>query len=449
MSQAGILNVNGGGGGGSPIMTETGNSGGPVPPTANNLNVVGTGTTTVVGNPGTSTLTITPTAGGYPITPYVVGPLGIAGYQTIQAGLNAANAAGGGSVYVMPGTYNESLTLFGNTDVVGNPGNSDAATSGNSVIINGVHTPPTTGSFTFANVQLQSATHIFNSAAAGSAELILINVSCAITNGYTFNLPNWTGPLVTYNLGEASVNNGMVNNNGGAICFFISATHGAGTLNSMITSGTVFMQEVDLKCPWTANTGTAITCDYCIFSQPVTLAGTSSGLFDWSRFSTGSSAAIVMSSSGAIKLMNSVIDTSANPAISGAGAGTISTSACTFTQNSNWAGTLSASYLSNNAVNSISNYNLLPNAAIYTAIASDYYISVPSNLAPITVLLPNAPSTNRIFIIKDKAGNASANNISISTPSGTVQIDGQTIYKLTSNFESVSVVFNGTSYEVF
>lgn len=58
MSQAGITNIAGGGGGGSPILTLTGNTGGAVPPTANNVNIVGTGSVSVAGNPGTSTLTI-------------------------------------------------------------------------------------------------------------------------------------------------------------------------------------------------------------------------------------------------------------------------------------------------------------------------------------------------------------------------------------------------------
>lgn len=56
MSQAGALNGNGGGGG-SNVQTLTGNTGGAVPPTANNINTVGTGSITVAGNAGTSTLT--------------------------------------------------------------------------------------------------------------------------------------------------------------------------------------------------------------------------------------------------------------------------------------------------------------------------------------------------------------------------------------------------------
>lgn len=58
MSQAGIINVAGGGGGGSPVNTLTGNNAVAVPPTANNINIVGTGAVSVQGNAGTSTLTI-------------------------------------------------------------------------------------------------------------------------------------------------------------------------------------------------------------------------------------------------------------------------------------------------------------------------------------------------------------------------------------------------------
>lgn len=60
MSQAGIAVSSGGGG--SSVQTITGNSGGAVPPTANNINLVGSGGVTVSGNPGTSTLTITTSA---------------------------------------------------------------------------------------------------------------------------------------------------------------------------------------------------------------------------------------------------------------------------------------------------------------------------------------------------------------------------------------------------
>lgn len=66
MSQAGLINFSGGGGPGTPVQTLTGDSGGAVSPTANNINVIG-GTSsantdfgiTNIGTPGTSTIAFT------------------------------------------------------------------------------------------------------------------------------------------------------------------------------------------------------------------------------------------------------------------------------------------------------------------------------------------------------------------------------------------------------
>lgn len=276
------------------------------------------------------------------ITPYIVSAAGIvngASYSTIQSALDAASISGG-IVYVQPGTYTENLTLYANTEVVGTPGNSDAGTAGNTVIISGVHTPPATGSFTFANVRLASATHIFSSAAAGSAALILENCFVAITNGFIFNLANWTGDLVVYNLGDGSTNNGVVTNAGGSTCFFISATLGAGTGQTMSTTGTVVMQEIVLNCPWSAATGTTIACDYVIFSRAVTAANNSTGTFNWCRFSPGAVAAFTMSSSGSVAINNSIVNSSNNPAIAGAGAGTLTLADVTFLDNQAFAATV-------------------------------------------------------------------------------------------------------------
>lgn len=58
MSQAGIINLAGGGGGGSPVNTLTGDSGGAIPPTANNINILGSSGIVTTGSPGISTITI-------------------------------------------------------------------------------------------------------------------------------------------------------------------------------------------------------------------------------------------------------------------------------------------------------------------------------------------------------------------------------------------------------
>lgn len=375
MSQSGVLTVSTGGG--TTIETITGNSGGPVPPdAAHNFNLTANTTTglNTVGNAGLNTINIiasqastsqfgtiktatqaqvlagtdtnnavtSGTLSPMLITKYVVGTG--AAYTTIQSALDAANAAGGGVIYLRPGTYTENLTLYGNTQIVGTLGNSDAGTTGNTAVIVGVHTPPLTNSFTFANTRLESATDIFNSNAAGSSSIVLLDVLIKITNGYLFNLPNWTGVFVSYNVGDISTNNGMVNNTGGATCFFVSATHGQGTANTMVTSGPVIMQEIDFDCPWNAGSGTQIACDYNIFTQNVTCSGNSTGNFSNCKFLTGTSQALTMNSSANVILEHSIIETSNNPAIGGNGAGTLTIADVTYHNNKAIAGTVTTGY---------------------------------------------------------------------------------------------------------
>ncbi len=85
----------------------------------------------------------------------------------------------------------------------------------------------------------------------------------------------------------------------------------------------------------------------------------------------------------------------------------------------------------------------------YTATATDLYISCDSTAGPIKILLPNTPTTYREFIIKDRTGQSSLNNISVTTPGGSVTIDGETTYTLADNRSSIQLIFNGTNYEVY
>jgi len=106
------------------------------------------------------------------------------------------------------------------------------------------------------------------------------------------------------------------------------------------------------------------------------------------------------------------------------------------------------------SVGLVNNGSLIVNRIVtsttpYVALSSDYYISVNSTGAIKTVQLPNAPTTNRVFVIKDFAGTAAAFNITVTTVGGVVLIDGAATYVLTTNYQSIQLIFNGTSYEVF
>ncbi|MDP1614456.1 MAG: hypothetical protein Q8L68_01525, partial [Methylococcales bacterium] len=86
----------------------------------------------------------------------------------------------------------------------------------------------------------------------------------------------------------------------------------------------------------------------------------------------------------------------------------------------------------------------------YTVTSTDYFLSVSTSSAAITITLPDSTSTGRVFVIKDRTGNAATNNITIQAVNpGSVTIDGFNNYKLNTRYESVNVIFDGSNYEIF
>lgn len=85
----------------------------------------------------------------------------------------------------------------------------------------------------------------------------------------------------------------------------------------------------------------------------------------------------------------------------------------------------------------------------YVVLATDDFLGVNSSSASITIKLPNAPVTGRVYIIKDSTGSAATHNITVTTVGGTDDIDGATSYVINANYEAISVLFDGTNWEVF
>lgn len=277
--------------------------------------------------------------GGNFISQYVVDATGVDGqYKTIQAAVTAANAAAGGHVFIRPGTYTEDLTLYDNVFVMG--------TNAFNTTITGVHTPPAAGNISFKNLTLTSATHIFNSAAAGTTNIEIQICDINVTNGYLFNLLNWTGTLTCDDMGSLGTNDGFVNNTGGATLFITDASLGAGTGNTFVASaGTFTMYNGRIVCPGTF--GGAATVNISMGSRlqgTITTADTATVNILNSEFSTGATAAISHGSANPLLISNCTITTSNNPAIDGAGAGAITLSGNEFTDGSNIAAALTLAF---------------------------------------------------------------------------------------------------------
>jgi hypothetical protein len=88
----------------------------------------------------------------------------------------------------------------------------------------------------------------------------------------------------------------------------------------------------------------------------------------------------------------------------------------------------------------------------YVALSTDDYISarIGEPNPDITIQLPNAPTTGRVFTIKDRNGQSNGSNIHVTTVGGIVTFDGSAIYTFPAQlYFAINVIFNGTNYEVF
>ena len=89
------------------------------------------------------------------------------------------------------------------------------------------------------------------------------------------------------------------------------------------------------------------------------------------------------------------------------------------------------------------------NTTPYVVLTTDQFLGVDSSGGAITIQLPDAPATGRIFAVKDSTGSANTNAITVTTVGGVVLIDGAATYPMNTQYAAIQVIFNGTSYEIF
>lgn len=86
-------------------------------------------------------------------------------------------------------------------------------------------------------------------------------------------------------------------------------------------------------------------------------------------------------------------------------------------------------------------------AGAVTVTTADYIVVVNKTVgAATTVNLPGSPVAGQTFIIKDGKGDAATNNITITPAAG--NIDGSATYVVNTNYASVTVVYNGTEWNI-
>ena len=89
------------------------------------------------------------------------------------------------------------------------------------------------------------------------------------------------------------------------------------------------------------------------------------------------------------------------------------------------------------------------NTSPYVVLSTDEYLSVDCSGGAITLEFPNAATSGRTYIIKDRTGSAATHNITLQSVSGAVNIDGATTFVMNTNYESANLMGNGTTFEVW
>jgi hypothetical protein len=387
------------------VETLTGNTGGAVGATGNNINIVGTGVVTVTGNPATSTLTISDSG---------------AVADSFVTGSGTATPSGG--VLNVP-----------------NGSNINTTGSGNTLTINLVNSPSVSGTVTAAgNIFASTNLAILGLgplAEAGRGALTLLSdtndvndpfilfqkdrAGAAIQNGDSIGSIAWQGfdgtNFVTGSRIRAvctgTVATGQIPSD---LEFYTNPVNTGGALQRMLIGNA---GNVTINTP---DSGVALT----ILGGGVNATGTITFPTVYST-NIGSVATVVsIASTGQI----------GQTTITGGTGITVTPGANTITISGSGTSTL--------------NYKAVSSSP-YVVAATDDYLGVTSSSGAIQVNLPNAPATGRIYIIKDTAGSAATHNITVTTVGGSVTIDGATSFVMNTAYEAIEVIFNGVSYEVF
>lgn len=99
--------------------------------------------------------------------------------------------------------------------------------------------------------------------------------------------------------------------------------------------------------------------------------------------------------------------------------------------------------------NTITQYTDVIGPTTYDVVLDDYYISCNTFGGPVTIRLADTTTQYRTWVIKDRTGTSNTNSVFVTTVSGVVLIDGLTSYTFGDDYESLQVLWNGTSYETF
>lgn len=85
----------------------------------------------------------------------------------------------------------------------------------------------------------------------------------------------------------------------------------------------------------------------------------------------------------------------------------------------------------------------------YTVLPTDYFISADTSGGAIIVNFPDAPTQNTSYIIKDRTGDASTNNITVKSLSGVTTVDEAASKPIAGNYGAMQLLYHSGNYQIF
>jgi hypothetical protein len=120
----------------------------------------------------------------------------------------------------------------------------------------------------------------------------------------------------------------------------------------------------------------------------------------------------------------------------------------TFTAAETFSGGLISSGLTTESGGVVQEVTNVTSGTTYTALTGDRFICIKQGTPAAMVLtLIASPATGRTYTIKDCAGVAAADNITVTPAAG--NIDGGASYVMATNHQAINVVYDGAQWEVY
>lgn len=462
MSQAGILNF-GKFPPGSVVQTIEGNTGGPVgPDITNNIHVVGDGTTiTIAGNPGTNTLTASV------IVDYAEQ------FDTDDGGsvfpaLGVVNVTGVNNIFTTAVTPNTiGISVSGTIDHCVQVGNIAGGISSVPNGTTGQILTATTGADPSWQDPLFDTLSFDGDVGTANPALNIINFDANTNCGSSVEF-SAAADIVSL-LVTDSLNNTIVGLNAGNGTLSGASNTGLGeeTLNKL-TSGATNTTLGRQSGSSLTNGSNNVALGYQSLQSALTGASNIAiGPQSASSYVGAESSNIVIGNAGIASENNTLrIGTSGSSTgqqnrcfIAGVDGVNVGSTATIVTENANQLGTAvitagagitvtpGANLITISGSGTLTYTNV--NSTPYVVLTTDQYLSVDASGGAITVQLPNAATLGKVYVVKDRTGSAGTNNITVTTVGGAVNIDGATTFVMNTAYQAISIIGNGTTYEIY